>query len=334
MARGGARRRAGAAAAAAFAGALAAGPADAADALSFATNWVAQGEHGGYYQALTEGIYERYGIALTLRPGGPQINTAQLLAAGALDFAIVSNSFVPLNLLKEGAPYVAVAALFQKDPQILIAHKEMGFTSLADLKGRPIQISTGAADGYWRWLAVRFGFTDDQIRPYTYNIAPFLVDKTLIQQEYVTNYRYEVKTAGFDPQVFLLADYGYSSYSAILMTSKKRIAEQPAQVQRFVDATVKGWHAYLHGPHDKAIARILKDNPDYTAEWAESATQALRDNGIVESGDTAALGIGAMTDARWKDFFDTMVQAGLYKPDFDYRAAYTLQFIGRKVEAQ
>jgi NitT/TauT family transport system substrate-binding protein len=143
-----------------------------------------------------------------------------------------------------------------------------------------------------------------------------------------------MKTAGFDPQVFLLADDGYSSYSAILMTSRKLVAEQPALVQRFVDATVKGWHFYLHGAHDKAIQRIVKDNPDYTAEWAESATQALRDNGIVESGDTGALGIGAMTDARWKDFFDTMVQAGIYKPDLDYRAAYTLQFIGRKVEAK
>jgi NitT/TauT family transport system substrate-binding protein len=321
-------------AAIAVAVALAAVPAAAKDTLSFGTNWVAQGEHGGYYQALAEGIYDGYGIELKLRMGGPQINTAQLLVAGALDFAIVSSSFVPLNIVKQGAPYVAIAAIFQKDPQILIAHKEMGFKSLADLKGRPIQLSTGAVDGFWRFLVVKFGFTDDQIRPYTYNIAPFLVDKTLVQQEYVTNYRYEMKTAGFDPQVFLLADYGYSSYAAILMTSRKLVAERPELVQRFVDATLKGWHGYLHGAHDKAIQRIVKDNPDYSAEWAESATQALRDNGIVESGDTAALGIGAMTDARWKDFFGTMVQAGIFTPDLDYRAAYDLQFIGRKVETR
>lgn len=308
---------------------LSAGSAGAAETISFGTNWTAQGEHGGYYQALAEGLYEKAGLDVKIRMGGPQINTAQLLVSGALDFAIMSNSFILLNMAKQHIPYVAVAAIFQKDPQILIAHKEMGFKTLADLKGHPIQISTDAVDSYWLFLKVKYGFTDSQIRPYTYNIAPFLVNQSVIQQEYLTNYKYEMKTAKFDPQVFLLADYGYTSYSAIITTSRKMVQERPDLVRRFVDATAKGWYDYLHGDNSKAIDLILKANPDYTKGWAESATQAMRDGGIVESGDTKTLGIGAMTDARWKDFFDTMVTAGLYPRDLDYRSAYTLQFVGK-----
>jgi NitT/TauT family transport system substrate-binding protein len=304
------------------------------DAVTFGTNWTAQGEHGGYYQAIADGIYDAAGLDVKIKMGGPQVNTAQLLIAGALDFAIVSNSFIPLNMVKQHIPYVAVAAMFQKDPQILMAHKEMGFKTLADLRGHPIQISTDAVDSYWLFLKVKFGFTDNQIRPYTYNIAPFLIDKSVIQQEYLTNYRYEMKTAGFDPQVFLLADYGYTSYSAIVMTSRKMVQERPDLVQRFVNATAKGWYSYLHNDHSKAISLILKANPDYTKGWAESATEAMRQGGIVESGDTKRLGIGAMTDARWRDFFETMVKAGVYPRDLDYHTAYTLEFIGKKVESQ
>jgi len=319
------------AAACALSLALTAGPALAADKLSFGTNWLAQVEHGGFYQAVAEGLYAADGLDVSIKMGGPQINTAQLLIAGALDFAIVSNSFIPLNAVKEGAPYVAVAGIFQKDPQVLIAHQAMGYKTLADLKGKPILISTDAWDSYWKFLKVKFGFTDDQGRPYTFSMAPFLADKTVIQQGYVTSEPLLIKAAGGDPQTFLLADFGYTSYAAVLMTSKKLVTEKPELVQHFVNASIKGWYGFLHGNNDKAVAMIMKDNPDYTAKTAVDSTAALKAAGIVESGDTATLGIGAMTDARWKDFFDTMVQAKVYPADFDYKKAYTLQFINKKV---
>jgi NitT/TauT family transport system substrate-binding protein len=313
---------------------LGAAGAQANDKIVLGTNWIAQAEHGGYYQALADGLYNAYGLDVVIKPGGPQVNTAQLLFGGALDIALFASDFMSVNALKQDAPYVAVAALFQKDPQMLMAHKEMGFKTLADLKGRPIQISTDAVDTYWKFLRVKYGFVDEQIRRYNYTLAPFLADKSVVQQEYFTNYKFEMKTAGFDPQVFLLADYGYSSYSSILETSKKLVAERPDVVQRFVNASIKGWYRFLHGDNSAAIKLILKDNPDYAKEWAESATQQMRDGGIVETADTAKLGIGAMTDARWKDFFDTMVAAGVYTPRDDYKSAYTLQFVNKKVESE
>jgi len=158
---------------AALLGGTAARPAAAEDKVSFGTDWRAQAEHGGFYQALATGIYRKHGLEVSVRQGGPQVNHAQLLAAGKLDFNMSPNSFIPLNFVGESIPMVAVAALFQKDPQVLIAHPGQGNDSLAALKGKPIMIGTDTRVGSWLFLRSRFGYSDDQIRPYSFNIAPF-----------------------------------------------------------------------------------------------------------------------------------------------------------------
>jgi NitT/TauT family transport system substrate-binding protein len=308
-----------------------AGNAFADEKITFLTDWLAQAEHGGYYQALAEGLYKAEGLDVTIRQGGPQVNTAQVLLSGAVDMAIEVNGFIPLNALKENANYVAVAAFFQRDPQILMSHPEAGFKDLKDLKGKPILISNDAWETYWKFLKVRYGFEDKQARPYTFNLAPWLADKTLTQQGYITSEPFVARTAGVNPTIFLLADYGYSTYSQVLMVSKKMAAEEPKVVQAFIDASTKGWNSFLIGDHSRAAALILKENPDYTIKMNDDSIKALKEYGIVDSGDAKALGIGAMTDARWKDFFDTMVRAGVYPASLDYRQAYTLQFINKKV---
>jgi len=307
------------------------GSARADERITFLTDWLAEAEHGGFYQALAEGLYKAQGLDVTIKQGGPQVNTAQLLLSGAVDMAIEANSFVPLNAAKESAGYVAVAAFFQKDPQVLMSHPESGFKTLADLKGKPILISNDAWETYWKFLKVKYGFDDSQGRPYTFNLAPWLADKTLTQQGYLTSEPFSARAAGVDPIVFLLADYGYSTYSQVLMVSKKMIAEKPQAVQGFIDASIKGWNNFLNGDHSKGLALIIKDNPDYTVKMNEDSIKALKDNGIVVSGDAKTLGIGAMSDARWKDFFDTMTKAGVYPADLDYKQAYTLQFVNKKV---
>jgi NitT/TauT family transport system substrate-binding protein len=301
------------------------------DKVTFQTSWIAETEYGGYYQALAGGLYDDAQLDVTLRQGGPQINAAQLLVSGAADFGIISGNAIALSMVEQDAPFVAVAAFFQKDPRILLAHPESGFKSLADLKGKPILVSADGQQTYWKFLKLKFGYSDEQIRPYTFNIAPFLVDKTLALQGYVTSEALNVRDAGIEPTILLLADAGYSPYSQLLMTSKRMVAEKPEIVQRFVDASIKGWYAYLYGDDSKGVAMITKYNPDYGASVGIRATAELKNYGIVDSGDTKILGIGAMTDARWKDFFDTMVAAGAYQPTLDYHAAYTMQFVDKKV---
>jgi NitT/TauT family transport system substrate-binding protein len=314
--------------------AAATGSAAANEKVVFLTDWLAEAEHGGFYQALAEGLYKAEGLDVTIKQGGPQVNTAQLLLSGAVDMAIEANSFVPLNAVKENAGYVAVAAFFQKDPQVLMSHPESGFKTLADLKGKPILISNDAWETYWKFLKVKYGFDDKQGRPYTFSLAPWLADKTLTQQGYVTSEPFSARAAGVDPIVFLLADYGYTTYSQVLMVSRKMIAEKPQVVQGFIDASIKGWNDFLNGDHSKGAALIIKDNPDYTLKTNDESIGALKENGILTSGDAKTLGIGAMTDARWKDFFDTLVQAGVYPASLDYKQAYTLQFVNKKVGVQ
>ncbi|HEY3919903.1 MAG TPA: ABC transporter substrate-binding protein [Stellaceae bacterium] len=306
--------------------------AEALDQVTFGTDWQAEAEHGGYYQALATGIYEKYGLKVTLRQGGPQVNHTQLLAAGRLDFDEAPASFTGLNFVQQSIPMVAVAAFFQKDPSVLIAHPGVGNDSLAALKGKPIMIGADTRVGWWLFLKAKFGYSDAQIRPYNFNMTPFLADKNAVQQGYLTSEPFLIEKQGHvKPVVFLLADAGYSSYGSIIETSQKLIDKNPDLVQRFVNASIEGWYSYLYGDPAPANARIKKDNPEQSDDLLKYAHDTMKVRGIVDSGDSVKQGIGAMTDARWKDFFDTMAREGLYPKGMAWQKAYTLRFVDKGV---
>ena len=293
--------------------------------LRFATDWRAQAEHGGFYQALASGEYARRGLDVKLVQGGPGVNVPQLLAAGAVDLGMGSNSFIVMNLANEGVPVKAVAAFMQKDPQVLIAHPDAGVERIADLKGHPILLSDASVSAFWVWLKAKYGFTDDQVRKYNFNPAPFLSDKRAAQQGYVTSEPYTIeKQAGLKPKVFLLADHGYPGYATMVLASDKLIAKNPAAVQAFVDASAKGWRDYLTGDPAAADALIRKDNPEMTQDILDQARAKLKSYRIIDGDEGAA--VGAMTDARWKAFFDVAAAQGVYPKTLDYHRAYTLGF--------
>ena len=299
--------------------------------IRFVTDWKAQAEHGGFYEALAEGLYKKHGLDVTIIEGGPSVNVPQLLVGGAADFGIGSNSFIPLNLVQADANVRAVMAVFQKDPQVLMTHPRSDVHSLADMKNKPIMVSDATVASLWLWLKAKYGFTDSQIRKYAFNLAPFLNDPDAIQEGYLTSEPYTVeKEAHFKPQVFLLADYGYPGYSNMVLVPQKWIDENPRAVQAFVDATRQGWHDYLYGDPAPANALIKRDNPEMTDGLIAQAIAKMKSHGIVVSGDAQTLGIGAMTDARWKTFFDTMAAEGLYPKDLDYKRAYTTRFVDKK----
>jgi len=303
----------------------------AAETVNFGTDWKAEAEHGGFYQAIATGIYQRHGLEVTLRPGGPQVNHAQLLAAGVLDFNIASNSFVPLNFVQENIPMVAVAAIFQKDPSVLIAHPGQGADSLAALKGKPIMIGSDTRVTSWQFLKQKFGYTDDQIRPYSFSVAPFLADPQAIQQGYLTSEPFMIEKEGVHPVVMLLADAGYQGYGALIETSDKLVRDKPDLVQRFVDASIEGWYSYLYGDPTPGNALIKRDNPEMTDALIAYGIGKMKEYGVIDSGDAKTSGIGAMNEARWRDFFAAMVKAGLYPADLDFRRAFTVQFVSKKV---
>jgi len=307
------------------------GFATAAEAVSFGTDWKAEAEHGGYYQAIATGIYQRHGLDVTLRQGGPQVNHAQLLAAGRLDFNLAPNSFGPINFVRENIPMVAVAAIFQKDPSVLIAHPGQGNDTLSALQGKPIMIGSDTRITSWVFLKGKFGYTDDQIRPYTFSVAPFLADPKAIQQGYLSSEPFIIESQGVKPVVLLLADAGYASYGSLIQTSDKLVQEKPELVQSFVDASIKGWYSYLYGDPAPANALIKRDNPEMTDALLAYGIAKIKEYGIVDSGDAKTKGIGAMTEARWHNFFDTMAKAGVYPGNLDFQKAFTVKFVNKKV---
>ena len=230
-------------------------------------------------------------------------------------------------------PLIAVAADFQKSPQILMSHPDVGMDKWKDLpEAKQVYVGAGAVNTFYAWLRLVYGFKDESIRPYNFNSAPFIHNKKSIQQGYVTAEPYEIeKQGGFKPNIFLLSDYGYDTYSTLIVTRSEIVQKNPDLVQRFVDASAIGWYHYLYGDNSKANELIKADNPDINDAQIAFSIAEMKKYGVIDSGDTLKLGIGAMTDARWKDFFDKMVQIGMVGPNTDYKRAYTLQFVDKGV---
>jgi NitT/TauT family transport system substrate-binding protein len=316
----------------AFLFSFAASSALAADKVSFGTNWLAEAEHGGYYQALVDGTYAKYGLDVTIVPGGPQQANELLLAAGKLDFYMGGNLLLAFDAVDKQVPIVVVAAHLQKDPQIMMSHPGVGLDKWTDLPKAIAYIGKEGLASFYQWMKTAYGFKEENVRPYTFNPGPFIADEHSIQQGYVTSEPFAVEREGhFKPNIFLLADYGYGTYATTIETRADMIAEHPDVVQRFVDASTIGWYHYLYGDNAKANARIKQDNPEMTDEQIAFSIGKIKEYGLVDSGDTLKLGIGAMTDARIKIFYDQMVKAGVVKPGLDYKKAYTLQFVDKGV---
>jgi NitT/TauT family transport system substrate-binding protein len=307
-------------------------PAAALDAVRFGTNWVAQPEHGGFYQALADGTYRKYGLDVTIVPGGPNVNNRILLPVGKLDFFMSANTLQAFDAVAQNVPTLVVAALFQRDPQVLMAHPDTGVARFEDLKALTLFVSKEGIGTYFQWLKTEYGFSEARVKPYTFNPQPFIVDKRSAMQGYVTSEPYSIeKQVGFKPLVFLLADYGFDAYSTLIETRRDLVDKNPDLVQRFVDASIIGWHNYLYGDNAPANALIKRDNPEMSDGLIAYSVAKMKEHGIVDSGDAATLGIGAMTDARMASFFAKMARAGVVKPSLNFRRAYMLQFVNKGV---
>lgn len=303
------------------------------DKISFHTDWRAQAEHGGYYQAVAAGLYRKRGIECDLRQGGPSLNISQLLLAGRVDM-IMSNSFEAFTYVREDAPFFTIAAIFQKDPQVMIGHPGSGLDSFDKLKGRTLLISNGSRVTYWPYLRKRYGLTDSQVRPYNFNMAPFLADKNAVQQGFLSSEPFSIAEAlGKQPEVLLIADAGFSAYQTTIAVSRKLATEKKELVQRFVDASLEGWAQYLKGgpDTDAANALIKRHNPEQTDARIAYAIRVLNERGIVLSGEALVGGIGAMSDARWKSFYQSMVDVDVVQKGLDVTRAYTLDFVNKGI---
>lgn len=314
--------------------ALAAGPAAAQDRIRFGTNWLAEAEHGGFYQAVADGTYARYGLEVEIVPGGPQTGNRALLLSGQIDFYMAGNLLAPLSAIEQDVPVIEVAAIFQKEPQVFLTHPDQGMETLGDL-ARLDTIFLGAEGftSFFQWMKATFpGFRDEQYRPYSYSPVPFIADPRSAQQGYVTSEPFAIeREAGWAPKAFLLADYGFDTYSTLIETTVETVETRPEIVQRFVDASIIGWYNYLYGDNTAANALIKEHNPEMTDDLLAYSLNAMKEYGLVDSGITLTEGIGCMEGARFTSFYDKMVAAGVLQPGIDIETTYTTEFVCKGV---
>jgi NitT/TauT family transport system substrate-binding protein len=293
------------------------------DKVTVTTTWFAQAEHGGVYQAVANGTYKKYGLDVTVKTGGPQVNGMQLLLAGQSDF-IMNYDFAVLSGVEKGFPIVTIAAPFQFDIQGIMTRDDV--PSLAALKDKTILVAGTGTTYWWPWVKKKYGYTDAQMRPYTFNLQPFFNDPTIVQQAFPSSEPYQADQKGLKTHFFLLSSEGYPPYTQAISTTQKMINDKPDVVARFVKATLEGWKSYMDDPSAGNVL-IKKDNPNMSDGQLAYGLKKLKELQVVSGGDAAKLGIGTMSDARWKKTAEFMIEWGLLKPDTDWRKAYTLQFV-------
>lgn len=308
-------------------------PALALDKVVFYTNWLPQVEFGGYYTAQATGIYKAHGLDVEIKPGGPQVNGSMLLLGRKADFVLLHTNGQIISAAEQSIPMVAVAATYQKDPQVIVSHKGAGQDTLESLKGKPIFLSQDAKSSFWPWLKSRFGYTDAQVRPYTFQMAPFLASKNAIQQSYLTSEPHALLSAGADINVFLLSDHGWAPVSTPLVTRKDILQDKPDLARRFVRASLEGWYAFLADP-SAARAMVKQLAPETTEAQMDYSIKAMRENGIVLSGAALTQGIGAMDLKKWQSFYDEMSALGLYKKGLDVSTMFSTQFVNDEAFAK
>ncbi|MCW8086784.1 ABC transporter substrate-binding protein [Sabulicella glaciei] len=300
--------------------------------LSFLSDWRAQAEHGGFYQAQAAGLYRAAGLEVELRTGGPQINPAQLLVAGRVDMSMGS-ALESFNYVREGLPFLTIAAIFQKEAQVLLGHPNTGLTGFEALRGRTVLVGAQARTTWWPFLRRKYGLRDEQARPYTFNPQPFLADRMLVQQGYLGSEPFSLRQAGVDPVVLMIADAGFENYNTTIQIGRQTMERRREAVQRFVDATLQGWAQYLDPGTNVADAHALirRDNPDMPEALLDYGRRMMNEAGIVRSGDAVESGIGAMTEARWRRFFESMAEVEVVPRALDWRRAFELSFVNKGI---
>jgi NitT/TauT family transport system substrate-binding protein len=301
--------------------------------VSYGTNWLAEAEHGGFYQSVADGTYKKYGLEVTIMQGGPNNNFRLMMSSGKLDCFMGSDMIQAMSAIAQGVPTLAVAGMFQKDPQVLLSHPGEGLDTFESLKNaHVILVSKASVTSFYRWLQSAWGFSEDKVGPYNFNPGPFIADKKAVQQGFATSEPYAIEQqGGFKPNVFLFADYGFDTVATTIECRRDFVEKNADTVQRFIDATAIGWYNYLYGDNKAANALIKKDNPEMTDDQIAFSIDKLKQYGIVDSGESLANGIGAMSDARMKSFYDAMAKAGVLPEGLDYKQSYTLQFVNKKV---
>lgn len=299
-------------------------PARAARPFTLVTNWYAEPEHGGFFQAQATGLYRDAGLEVVIQPGSPQLNVVQLLLGGEADAVIGFDPQVLIQVAR-GVPIMTVAAMFQFDQEGLLVHDDI--TRIEQLRGHTLMIASASQTGFWPWLKLRFGFTDDQARPYNNNVQPFLMDRMVATQAIATAEPCTMRASGVPVRFLPFHDAGYPTYSCTIVMRRDVAERDPGRIRAFVEASARGYRDYLGGDPGPANRLILSQNPVLNQGQIDCAVGVMRATSVITGGDAAHGGIGVMTAARWQATAEFLTHYRLLPQGVDWRRAFSLDYL-------
>ena len=287
------------------------------------TNWFAEPEHGGFYHAVATGLYDKAGLDVELRQGGPSLNVMQLLAGGEAD-VVMSYDIQIMTASEKGIPVKAIFTCFQFDLIGLLTRPDVN--SLAELKGRKVYFAGSGYSTYWPWLKQKYGYTDDMAGPKASNLQTFITDPTSAVAGYITSEPYVAEQHNIATKFFLFANDGYPTYANTMATTADFIKNNPDAVAAFTRASLEGWKAYMQDP-TAGNALIKKINTNMDDGQINFGLKKIREVKAIESGDAATMGIGVITPERWQKTRDFLVSANLLAAGTDTTQSMTTQFV-------
>jgi NitT/TauT family transport system substrate-binding protein len=289
--------------------------------ITLQTDWYPQPEMGGFYQAQMQGLYKQAGLEVTIAPGGPTIVGEQMVATNAAQFSMGSSDKV-LTSVSQGIPLVAVAATMQQDPQALMVHAGSSVKTFADLEGHTIAAKPGST--WFQYLLKKFALKNVREIPATYSVANFLEDPSYIQQAFVTSEPYFAEKGGAPVRTMLISSTGYQPYR-VIFTSRRFMMEHPDVVQRFVDASMAGWKAYLADPA-MVDGELQKLNPALNADQMRFSVETLKARHFVDGDGTPDSHLGHFTRERWETLYQQLVDLKVITHPYDPSTAYVTRF--------
>jgi NitT/TauT family transport system substrate-binding protein len=272
-------------------------------------DWMAEPEHGGFYQAAARGFFRDEGLDVILLPGGPGAHVMPSVATGKAD---VGQAGDIETLLKqaEGLPFVQFAAVFQDDPAGILVHADSSVQRFEDLQGRTIIARPGWA--FLDFLKKKFGLQLNVVAQ-NFSSAAFLSNREALQQGYYIAEPYHIiKAGGKMPRFLSTWDAGFRGY-AVLVTSRRFSRAHPERLRAFTRAYVRGWQEYLEGDPGPAHAAMKQANANNTDEFMAFSRKMIIDERLVVGRDATggSARIGRLDPARFAAQITLLEELGL-----------------------
>jgi ABC-type nitrate/sulfonate/bicarbonate transport system substrate-binding protein len=292
--------------------------------VSLRLPWIINAQFAGPYVALDKGFFEEEGLQVTINPGGPDVNSITLVAAGTDTFGLHDMGSLLLARAQE-VPLVAAATFFQKHPGGVMALADSGITSIQDFAGKTVGFQEGGPWMLTKAMMEKNGVDPDSLTQVSvgFDLTPLYNGDVDLFTVYATNEPLIAEAAGYPTTVFLPYDFGVETSSEALFTTDEYLENNPDVVCSMVRAIRRGWE-YAVDNADEAVDIVLEyggEELNRDTEMGQFQAQLAH----LLTPDSEQHGLGYMTEARWQAAEDVLTSQGQLDTDVDVTDVFTTQ---------